>query len=787
MSAFHLRSGDDARNAPAGEALDLRLVPVAGCLWAGALAGLLMAPARLAFAGALLAVLGVLVVVSWRPARTRRALVAVVVVCFAVGAIIGASRAAHVRDGPVADLAAQEAQVDIDGVVSTDPVIRETARAGSDDPGTAGYVLVRIRVDEISGRGGEYRVRTPVLAVAGGAVWSTLLPGQRVRITGWMSSAEGRDVAAFVRVHGEPELVGGPGRIARLTEPLRAGLREAVRVVPGAHRGLIPGMVVGDESMMGAETREEMRITGLTHLTAVSGTHVGIVLLAVLGVARLIGVRGTALPLVGVLSLVGFVLLVRPDPSVLRAAVMGTVAVFGVVFAGRRRALPALSTAVSVLVLVDPWLARSVGFALSVSATAGILLLVPSWERAMTWLPRPLALAVAVPLAAQVACTPVLLGVFGQFSIASVPANILVAPVVAPAMVLGVAATVVAPVVPPLAAAIAWLAGWPVWWIAAVARWLAYQPGSEYQWADGRPGALVGIALAVVGIAVLPVVFRRPLVAAGTATVLVLVLLRAVPAPGWPPDGWVMVLCDVGQGDGVVIRAGPGAGVVVDAGPDPVMMRRCLDSLRISRVPLLVLSHYHADHVDGVPGVLAGRDVDHALVSPLPEPEPNAAQVAAWLDAAGVPIHVARAGDRWAVGEISMEVLWPRRIIRSSEESDPNNASVVLAAELHDVSMLMTGDVEPLAQRALLRTIPDLTARVLKVSHHGSARQEERFLAGLEAELALIGVGENSHGHPSEEVLGVLERAGVEVRRTDQDGTMAVVRLEDESLAVVAR
>jgi competence protein ComEC len=248
-----------------------------------------------------------------------------------------------------------------------------------------------------------------------------------------------------------------------------------------------------------------------------------------------------------------------------------------------------------------------------------------------------------------------------------------------------------------------------------------------------------------------------------------------------------MVLCDVGQGDAAVIRAGPRAGVVVDAGPDPVLMRRCLDSLRIERVPLLVLSHYHADHVDGVPGVLAGRHVDHAIVSPLAEPEHNAAQVAHWLDAAGVQVHEAHTGDTWTVGDAAFEVLWPSRIIRSSSESDPNNASVVVAAELHDVTMLLAGDVEPLAQRALLREKPDLNAQVLKVPHHGSARQDERFLAEVGADLALIGVGENSHGHPSASVLDVLDRAGIQVHRTDQDGTVAVVRGDDAELNVVIR
>ncbi|NED99862.1 ComEC/Rec2 family competence protein [Phytoactinopolyspora halotolerans] len=767
---------------PPGERVDMRLVPIAAALWAGTILGLRLETRHAAFVGAAAALVAVAVGVPL--ARSRRLVIGLVALCLVVGVVAGASRATQVRDGPVAELAEIEAYVRLEGVVAADPELRGTD--GGDERGPAAeYVLVRFRVDQIFGRGSTYRVRTPVMLVVDRS-WLELLPGQRVAAWGRLSPADG-DLGAFVDVHGEPEVMGGPGTVARMVEPLRAGLREAVRVVPAGHRGLIPGMVVGDESMIGGELREEMRVTGLTHLTAVSGTHVGIVLLAMLGAAKLIGVRGYLLPVVAVLSVAGFVLLVRPEPSVLRAAVMGTVAVAGVLVAGRRRALPALAAAVAVLVLIDPWLAVSVGFVLSVSATAGIILLVPRWREAMDWLPGPLALAVAVPLAAQLACTPMLLASFGEFSVASVPANMAVGPAVAPAMVLGLGAALAGPVFPPAAAALAWAAGLPSWWIATVAGWFARQPGAEFTWADGGAGAVLGVVLLLSGLALLPVLLRRPVVSAVAAAVVVIVLLQALPSPGWPPKGWLMVLCDVGQGDATVLRAGAASAVVVDAGPDPLLVRRCLDSLGVEHVPLLVLTHYHADHVDGVPGVLAGRRVDRAMVSPLDEPLENAQQVGTWLAAAGIPADPPRVGDSWTVGGISLDVLWPRRVITSSSESDSNNASVVLAADLHGVEVLLTGDIEPSAQRALLHAEPDLTTDILKVAHHGSRHQDPRMLSGLGAQLAVIGVGDNTHGHPDPEVLERLLTSGAEVRRTDHDGTFAVIRTAGGALATVAR
>ena len=160
--------------------------------------------------------------------------------------------------------------------------------------------------------------------------------------------------------------------------------------------------------------------------------------------ARWVGVRARWLVVVGALGVVGFVLLARAEPSVVRAAAMGSVALIGMGAHGRRRGTRALGAAVLLLLLLDPWLATSIGFALSACATAGILWLAPGWrDRLARWLPRWVAEAVAVPLAAQLACTPLVAAISGQVSLVAVLANLLVAPAVGPATVLGLAGGVV--------------------------------------------------------------------------------------------------------------------------------------------------------------------------------------------------------------------------------------------------------------------------------------------------------------------------------------------------------
>jgi competence protein ComEC len=236
-----------------------------------------------------------------------------------------------------------------------------------------------------------------------------------------------------------------------------------------------------------------------------------------------------------------------------------------------------------------------------------------------------------------------------------------------------------------------------------------------------------------------------------------------------------MVACDVGQGDALVLDAGGAGAVVVDAGPDPGLVDRCLRDLGVERVALVVLTHLHADHVEGLPGVLRGRSVGEVQIGPYDEPAPELARVLRWTRQASVPVSRAVAGERDRVGPLRWQVVWPLRIIEG-EGSAPNNASVVMLAWRGDVRMLLTGDIEPAAQRALMVrwTVPEVD--VLKVAHHGSAYQEQRLLDAARPRVALVSVGaDNDYGHPATSTLSALARAGAVVGRTDRDGSLAVV------------
>jgi competence protein ComEC len=764
-------------DAQSGERPDLRMVVIGAAAWTGGLVGLL-APVLLPVV--LLAGLALVVV-----RRRRQHQVWMVLCCLLVGTAVAAGallRSEMHRRSPVADLAGVEAVVTLDGRVTSDPV-RKQGRYGP-------YVLARMTVQRLEGRGRAYEVRVPVLVI-GGVGWLDAELGETVRTVGRLQAAEDLSLAAVVGSARDPTPLEPAAAVFDAADSVRSGIRAAVAWADRDARALIPALVVGDDHRMADQVVADFRTCGLTHLAAVSGTNLTLVVGFLLVLARWAGVRSRGLVLVGLVGVAGFVILARPEPSVVRAAAMGSVALVGMGSNGRRKGARAAGVAVFALLLYDPWLAVSFGFVLSVLATAGILFLAPGFrDQLMGWLPRWAAEAVAVPFAAQLACTPVVAVLSGQVSLVAVVANLAVAPAVGPATVLGLLGGLMMLVLPTFGQACGWVAGLFGSWIVAVATQLATLPQAAVDWSTG-PVAVTALAAMCLLIAVhAGHVLRRPAVTAVVAALLALVTLRPLPAPGWPPDDWLMVACDVGQGDGLVFNAGNGRAIVVDAGPDPSVIDRCLERLGVERVPVVVLTHFHADHVTGLPGVLRDRPGSRVVVTGLAEPEWGARRVRRWSARADVELRNPALGETHRLGAVTWQVIAPpgRLPAVEGQGSLANNASLVLLVEVHGVRILATGDIEPEAQQVLLRSYPDLEVDVLKVPHHGSRYQDPALLTGLGASLALISAGaDNDYGHPAPETIDVLQRAGVMVRSTSEVGAIAVVLDDSRRLRVATR
>nr|WP_296772173.1 ComEC/Rec2 family competence protein [Rhodococcus sp. (in: high G+C Gram-positive bacteria)] len=478
---------------------DLRLVPAALAAWTATIVGIAWGACTVA----LLAVAwGAAVLVFWRPRARfeswRLGLIAMAVIgCAYAGTT--AVNAWLFESSPVTAAAVDKAWVSAEVVVTEDP--RRVAFPGPET------VSVRAELERIDLGGVPHRLggRVKILAPADG--WDHLVPGQHLVLRGRLSPPDRADLTlAFVRVQGPPLLEGRPGPIARAATDIRSSLAAAASdALPPDQAALLPGLVVGDVSALPEDVESDFRAAGLAHLTAVSGANFAIILGAVLLVTRALGIGPYWVLLVCSVVLVAFVVVARPSPSVLRAAVMGGIGLLALVTGRRKHAVPALCAAVLGLLAWWPELAVDFGFALSVSATAGLVVLSPVW---VDWLRkhgwgRGSAEIVAVAAAAHAVTAPIVAAMAGTFSAVGVVANIAVAPVVAPITVIGAIASVVAPWAGGSASLVLKLASAPLWWLIVVARRSAELPGAGIGTPSGIIGALVVTATTAVCLGIL--------------------------------------------------------------------------------------------------------------------------------------------------------------------------------------------------------------------------------------------------------------------------------------------
>lgn len=717
-----------------------------------------------------------------------------------LGASIAAIRILPLVTGPIAEASETKSVISGIATITSDPMISQENEVT--DWSNQRHLRILLRIDSVTIRGQTYEVNSPVLALVSNpdliVAIEKVLPGQQVRFSAKLSAAPiGKPFAGYLNFLEEPVLVEAAPRYQMLAAQLRAGLHESLRLSPESAQGLVPGLAIGDSSALNPKLAEQMKSAGLTHLIAVSGTNVTLLIVVVLAVLRRFRVSRNWQYLVTVIALLAFVVLVRPQPSVLRATVMGLVALAATYSKSNRSPVPALSIAVIVLVALDPWLAVSYGFALSVAATAGLILWV---NRIQAFVDRTIPKRVplwiiqilTVTIAAQFAVFPILVALGSPISLSSIPANMLAVPLSGPTMVLGLLAALVTPFSSSLGTFVAWLAGCFAQLIALIATFCAAIDWLIIPWPSGTLGITLALLAVSSGVHIglvwrkISAVKRNQTVSIALATISLLWVNPTMSWQQWPISNWVMVSCDVGQGDATVIRVGRNEAVVVDVGGDPEAIDRCLTDLRIKKIPVLVLTHFHADHVGGLEGAIRNRKVGQIRVSPLSDPLNTTEFVEGVLSELNLKSTVMTFPERFVANEVSFTCIWPSELILG-EGSDANNASVAVAVQVNGVSILLTGDIEPPAQEKIARNLPAIDFDVIKVAHHGSSYQSSDFADWANAEIAIISAGAgNDYGHPAPETISLYELTGSRVFRTDSDGDIAIY-LQDSQIRVATR
>ena len=584
----------------------------------------------------------------------------------------------------------------------------------------------------------------------------------------------------FIATEMEPSvLISKPQNLQSVIGEIRSSFLENLAGVDPDSAGLVAGLAVGERTLLSEQTSENMRKVALTHLVAVSGANCAIVLASVYFGLGLLRVRRTTRFVAALFSLVIYVLVVGFDPSVLRAGFMAATVIVAMWLGRGVKPLRALALSMIILLSFDPWLCIDFAFALSVFSTLGILVLAPAIYQKLHRLPKALAVGLSVSFSAQLYCIPVMLMLQPELPVFGVIANVLSEPVVAPVTVLGITAVFLSPVFPVISSLLSLVASFGTWWIARVANTLAPLPQSTLPWPNDFTGLALAVVLAfAISLAVLSERYKTLavvtiiLMVSGSTAGYVEKQLRVYQFADQKPQ---VVNCDVGQGDALIIRSNENT-MLIDVGRDPRSIEACLRSNRIHHIDVLMLSHFDFDHVGGIEGLHA-VSIGKVLVSGFNDQREAVDRVTEFMKERNVPMTVASRGKSGDFGNGFWEILSPTTSASGAE--DANDASLVAIIQLPKLQVLATGDIgrerqDQILQQGLQGRVDAQKPLVLKVSHHGSADQSNKFHESLSPELSIISVGENSYGHPDTSLISKLKSVGSTVLRTDTQGMVGI-------------
>ncbi|NDJ79326.1 MAG: DUF4131 domain-containing protein [Chloroflexi bacterium] len=574
-------------------------------------------------------------------------------------------------------------------------------------------------------------------------------------------------------------------------------------LLPSPQAPLLSGILLGNERDISEDVREDFNATGTSHVIAISGANIIIVIRVLMGLLRpATGQRRAAWFTVG--GVAGYTLLVGADPAVVRAAIMGGLSLVAMDLGRRTYGLTSLAFSVWLMTLWNPLTLWDVGFQLSVAATAGLVLFNEPLTKLLDWLLRRgfsgdtarqitkwLSEPVVVSLAAQITTTPLILLYFERLSLVSFFANVLIVPAQPYIMTVGGLAVLLGMVWQPLGAPLAWIVWIPLSYTLGIVRrlgdveWAATDVDLTTQHAWGFYGLLLVMALFLIqhrdDRAALLRVLRQRITALGIviggAVVAILVWASALSQPDGKLHVWFL---DIGHGNAVLIQTPDGAQILVDGGPNPTQLRRAVGDhlpFRDRDLDVLIVTQPRDTAIGALPELLDQYDVGLVLTNgQTGDSEEFDALQRAWAEQK-VEVVPVSAGYRVETNDgVLLEILHPQ----TAPESNTNTktAAIVIRVSYGDTSFLLTSELSETGALTMLEAGRYAGSTVLQLPDHGSGSTNSRFfLQTIDPQVAVINVGAgNRAGLPDPAVIAHLSAIGDRpLYRTDQDGTVEMV------------
>lgn len=625
--------------------------------------------------------------------------------------------------------------------------------------------------------------------------------GQAATVSGtWRSGRSPSEGGVLFADHEESATSLNPLLPRAVLLRLRGWAWRRLRLLYPERHSLASGLILARKEGISPERRNDFAVSGVAHLLAISGFHVGVI--AAIAVALTRSIPGTTLRAVVPLTATWlYVALIGAPEAAVRACLLLSLAFLGRVFGRRIHAVGALASALLAFGVMRPGSLLRPGVQLSFAGAFGLAAWSGAIEEAMAnnrslrHLPKALRSGLAAGLSATVATAPIAAWHFDRFSIVGLPVTLITSPLVAMAIPGIILSLVVSAVSAPAGAFLAGGVDVLLWSFDGVVAYAASLPWAA-MWIP-RPWVLGGLAGAVLGARVIADATRfsvRTRVGLRAIGILIGVTVAPIVGGALRSHELELITLDVGQGDALLLRTPQGRWVLIDTGPRargrdagrrvivPYLLRR-----GATRLDLMVLSHPDLDHIGGAPAVLRTLEVGAVVDPGLPVGKGIYVDLLEIAKEHGVPWDAVHSGQVLEIDDVKLTVLHPSAaFLNTTPPPSANDASVVLMLEYGGFRSILTGDAPVEVEEIITRNGWTRDIDVLKVGHHGSRTSTSwTFLAAARPEVALISAGAgNSFGHPHPEVMQSLAAAGVETFRTDQQGTLRVRVRGDGSYTV---
>lgn len=573
------------------------------------------------------------------------------------------------------------------------------------------------------------------------------------------------------------------GGLTGVVDSIRSRAEKALAVgLAPEPAALLRGMVLGGDAGLPARTVEDFRIAGLSHILAVSGQNVLLIVILVQAILTGLGVGRSWRIGVPAAVVLLYVVLCGAQASVIRAGAMGLAGLAAVAASRPSARIYALILAAIVVLIWNPRATADVGAQLSFAAVLGLMAFTRPLADRFSRLPRWCAEALAATLGATIATAPLMALQFGAVSVISLVANVLGEPLIGPIVWLGSLSAAIGQFSTGMAGLLNAPTGFLLGTLIELAHACARIPGAQVEAGGFGTAAFL---LATLGVALLALWLRGHLPEFPKLRLPVglrLAVATLVVAAVWSVANGrrvniarpAIVMLDVGQGDATLLL-GDRCAALIDGGPPGTDLKEKLNRYGIKRIDALLITHPEVDHFGGALDLTKSGDL--AIGSFLDgggnTPEPGYAQLRSGLARARALSTPAVAGARWSCPGISISVIAPAALPPGAPPpTDPNTRAAVTVVEVGSLRMFASGDAE--SPQLLPLAIPP--AGILKVSHHGSADPGlPALLERIRPRLALIGVGaQNRFGHPAPPTIAALDAAQTQIKRTDRDGDIIV-------------